>query len=127
MSEFKYKYSQILTLISQAKKENRITDDEKIKMKECVLLNEPDLTVEMEQYNKDKDLSRLIETLKVVAGITDMSSPLDNNLSNAKRNRAHKKKRNKKDKEEKHEEDKGFEIDECDLGNSPEIIPKKLK
>ena len=126
MSEFKYKYSQVLTLISQAKKENRITDDEKIKMKECVLVNEPDLTVEMEQYNKDKDLSRLIETLKVVAGITEMSSPLDNNLFNAKRNRAHKKKK-KRDKDEKPEEDKGIEVDECDLGNSPEIMRKKLK
>ena len=126
MSEFKYKYSQVLTLISQAKKENRITDDEKIKMKECVLVNEPDLTVEMEQYNKDKDLSRLIETLKVVAGITEMSSPLDNNLFNAKRNRAHKKKKKNKN-DEKPEEDRGFEACECDLGNSPEIIPKKLK
>ena len=126
MSEFKYKYSQVLTLISQAKKENRITGDEKIKMKECVLVNEPDLTVEMEQYNKDKDLSRLIETLKVVAGITEMSSPLDNNLFNAKRKRAHKKKQ-RKNEDGKPEEDKGIEVDECDLGNSPEIMHRTLK
>ena len=123
MSGFKYKYSQILTLISQAKKENRINDEEKLKMKTCVLEKEPDLTVEMEQYNKDKDLSRLIESLKIIAGIDEMTSPLDNNLFKVKRKKAHKKKKNKKEDEKQNE----IQIDECDLGNSPEIVPKKLR
>ena len=123
MSGFKYKFSQVLTLISQAKKENKINDEEKLQIKQCIMDNEPDLSLEMEQYNQDKDLGRLIESLKVIAGIAEMTSPLDNNLFKAKRNRAHKKKKNKKEDEKQNE----IQVDECDLGNSPEIIPKKMK
>ena len=39
----------------------------------------------MEKYNKDKDLNGLVETLKLLAGITAMSSPLDNPLFQKKR------------------------------------------
>ena len=80
MSDFKNKFTQVLSLISQAKKENLLTDEERKTIKEHIISEEPDLTLEMEKYNQEKDLSGLIETLKLLAGITAMSSPLDNSL-----------------------------------------------
>ena len=93
MSDFKYKFSQVLSLISQAKKENLLTDEERKTIKEHIISEEPDLTLEMEKYNQDKDLSGLIETLKLLAGITAMSSPLDNSLFQRKRDQQHKKRK----------------------------------
>ena len=90
MTDFKYKFTQVLALISQAKKEQLLTEDERKKIKEHIISEEPDLTIEMEKYNKKPDLSGLVETLKLLAGITAMSSPLDNNLFITKRNRQHK-------------------------------------
>ena len=54
MADFKYKFTQVLSLISQAKKKQLLTDDErrKIKIKEHIISEEPDLTIEMEKYNK---------------------------------------------------------------------------
>ena len=92
MSDFKYKFSQVLALISQAKKEQLLSDDERKKIKEHIISEEPDLTIEMEKYNKDQDLVGLVETLKLLAGITAMSSPLDNSLFQKKK--AHQKKKN---------------------------------
>ena len=86
MSGFKYELTQILTLIYQAKKDNLLTDDERKAIKEHIITSEPDLTVEMEKYNKDQDLGALVETLKLSAGLTAMSSPLDSSLLK-KRNR----------------------------------------
>ena len=85
MTDFKYKFTQVLALISQAKKERLLTDDERKKIKDHIISEEPDLTIEMEKYNKDNDLSGLVETLKLLAGITAMSSPLDNSLFQKKR------------------------------------------
>ena len=85
MTDFKYKFTQVLELISQAKKERLLTDDERKKIKDHIISEEPDLTIEMEKYNKDNDLSGLVETLKLLAGITAMSSPLDNSLFQKKR------------------------------------------
>ena len=85
MADFKYKFSQVLSLISQAKKEQLLTDEERKKIKEHIITEEPDLTLEMEKYNKEQDLSGLVETLKLLAGITKMSSPLDNSLFQKKR------------------------------------------
>ena len=85
MADFKYKFSQVLALIAQAKKEQLLTEDEKKKIKEHVISEEPDLTIEMEKYNKDHDLIGLVETLKLLAGITAMSSPLDNSLFQKKK------------------------------------------
>ena len=85
MSDFKYKFSQVLSLITQAKKENLLNDEERKTIKEHIISEEPDLTLEMEKYNKEKDLSGLIETLKLLAGITAMSSPLDNSLFQKKK------------------------------------------
>ena len=129
MAEYKYKYTQVLNLISEAQKENRITKEDRKQIKECILMNEPDLTLEIEQYNKDKDLSRLIETLKVVAGITEMSSPLDNSVFKRKKEVKikGKKGKSKAPEENKDGNDIGFDAVECDLGNSPDIKPKKLK
>jgi len=59
MSSFKYEQTQVLTLIYQANKDKFITDEEKKIMKEHIISTEPDLTVEMEQYNKDKDITLL--------------------------------------------------------------------
>ena len=129
MSDFKYKFSQVLSLISQAKKENLLTDDERKTIKEHVISEEPDLTLEMEKYNKDQDLVGLVETLKLLAGITKMSSPLDNSLFQKKRDQQHKK-RKKTDKNEKILENPGEEVEvqinECEIGNSPVFQPKKL-
>ena len=131
MSGFKYELTQILTLIYQAKKENLITDDERKAIKEHIITTEPDLTVEMEKYNSDKDLGALVETLKLSAGLTAMSSPLDNSLWEIKKRNQRKKKMEEKKKkhEEKKvdEEDNEVELEQCELGNSPVAIPKSFK
>ena len=130
MSDFKYKFTQVLALISQAKKEGLLEDEERKKIKEHIISEEPDLTIEMEKYNKDQDLSGLIETLKLLAGITKMSSPLDNSLFQKKRETQHKKKK-KTEKNEKSKENGQDEVDvqinECEIGNSPVFVPKSMK
>ena len=130
MADFKYKFSQVLSLISQAKKEQLLTDEERKKIKEHIITEEPDLTLEMEKYNKEQDLSGLVETLKLLAGITKMSSPLDNSLFQKKREQQHKKKKksdkNDKSKVENGGEDVDVQINECEIGNSPVFQPKKL-
>ena len=131
MADFKYKFSQVLSLISQAKKENLLTDEERKTIKEHIISEEPDLTLEMEKYNKEKDLSGLIETLKLLAGITTMSSPLDNSLFQKKRDQQHKKRKktekNEKLNVKKAEEEMDVQINECEIGNSPVFQPKMLK
>ena len=130
MSDFKYKFTQVLSLISQAKKEQLLTDEERKTIKEHVISEEPDLTLEMEKYNQDQDLCGLVETLKLLAGITKMSSPLDNSLFQKKRERQHKKtkKTEKIDKlKVENAPDEGeLQINECEIGNSPLFQPKKL-
>ena len=131
MSDFKHKFTQVLSLISQAKKEQLLTDEERKKIKEHIISEEPDLTTEMEKYNKDKDLSGLVETLKLLAGITAMSSPLDNSLFQKKRDQQHKKKKKNDDKDKTksntEEDDVDVQINECEIGNSPVFQPKTLK
>ena len=130
MSDFKYKFTQVLSLISQAKKEQLLTDEERKTIKEHIITEEPDLTLEMEKYNQDQDLCGLVETLKLLAGITKMSSPLDNSLFQKKRERQHKKtkKTEKVDKlKVENAPDEGeLQINECEIGNSPVFQPKKL-
>ena len=132
MSDFKYKFTQVLALISQAKKEQLLTDDERKQIKEHIFTEEPDLTTEMEKYNKDQDLGGLVETLKLLAGITAMSSPLDNSLFKKKRDHQHKNKKKTDDKSEKtkadtQEDEVDVQINECEIGNSPVFQPKSLK
>ena len=131
MSDFKHKFTQVLGLISQAKKEQLLTDEERKKIKEHIISEEPDLTTEMEKYNKDKDLSGLVETLKLLAGITAMSSPLDNSLFQKKRDQQHKKKKKNDDKDKTksntEEDEVDVQINECEIGNSPVFQPKTLK
>ena len=129
MSDFKYKFTQVLALISQAKKEQLLTDDERKTIKEHIISEEPDLTIEMEKYNKEHDLSGLVETLKLLAGITAMSSPLDNSLFQKKRDQQHKKRKNNGNKNgtKKTDNEIDVQINECDLGNSPVFQPKTLK
>ena len=124
MSDSKSKLSQILTLISKAKKENLVTDDEKRIIKEYIIDNKPDLTIEMEKYNKDKDLNSLVDSLKTHSAIRDMTSPMDNLIFQNKKKKQHKKKKAKKEEAAKEEE---FDVEECDLGNSPVYIPTKFK
>ena len=130
MSDFKYKFTQVLSLISQAKKEQLLTDEERKTIKEHIITEEPDLTIEMEKYNQDQDLCGLVETLKLLAGITKMSSPLDNSLFQKKRERQHKKtkKTEKVDKlkVESAPDEAPLQINECEIGNSPVFQPKKL-
>ncbi len=95
MSGFKYELTQILTLIYKAKQDNLITDDERKAIKEHIITSEPDLTVEMEKYNKDQDLGALVETLKLSAGLTAMSSPLDSSLLKKKKQNQRQKKKEK--------------------------------
>ena len=133
MTDFKYKFTQVLALISQAKKEQLLTEEERKKIKEHIISEEPDLTIEMERYNKKHDLSGLVETLKLLAGITAMSSPLDNTLFITKKERQHKNKRKKgEDKSEKtkadtQEDEMDLQINDCEIGNSPVFQPKTLK
>ena len=131
MSGFKYELTQILTLIYQAKKEQLLTEEERKTIKEHIITTEPDLTVEMEKYNSDKDLGALVETLKLSAGLTAMSSPLDSTLLKKKKHNQHnqKKKQQKKAEEKKveMEDDNDLGLQDCELGNSPVIQPKSLK
>ncbi len=131
MTDFKYKFTQVLALISQAKKEQLLTDDERKKIKEHIISEEPDLTIEMEKYNKEHDLSGLVETLKLLAGITAMSSPLDNSLFQKKRDQQHKRKKKNEDKEKTkpntEEDEVDVQMNECEIGNSPVFQPKSLK
>ena len=90
--DYKYSYSEILSLITQCKKEGLISDEERKTMKECIITKEPDLRVDLEEYQKDHDLRKLVETLKVMSGLTDMSSPADSGLMDLKRKRQQKKK-----------------------------------
>ena len=133
-SGFKYELTQILTLIYQAKKEQLLTDEERKIIKEHVISTEPDLTVEMEQYNSNKDLGAFVETLKLSAGITAMSSPLDSSLLKKKKDNQ-KKQKKKIEERKKKQEEKKVDVDEeniiavaeCELGDSPEIQPKTFK
>ena len=116
MTEYKYSYSEILSLITQCKKEGLITDEERKTMKECIITKEPDLRVDLEEYQKDHDLRKLVETLKVMSGLTDMSSPADTGLMDLKRKK-HRGGKNVKKKQV--EED--IVLDDCELGKSPEL------
>ena len=82
----------------------------------------------MEKYNKEQDLSGLMETLKLLAGITKMSSPLDNSLFQKKRQQQHKKKKKteKPEKIKNDNEEVEVPITECEIGNSPVFQPKSL-
>ena len=130
-SGFKYELTQILTLIYQAKKENYITEEERKAIKEHIIMSEPDLTVEMEKYNQDNDLGALVETLKLSAGLTAMFSPLDSSLLKKKKSNQRKKKEEKKKKTEEkkvdNEEQNDLGLMECEIGNSPVILPKSFK
>ncbi len=108
-----------------------MTEEERKVIKEHIITNEPDLTVAIDAYNKDKDLSALAETLKLSAGLTAMSSPLDTSLLQRKKINQKKKKQDKKNKVEEKKVDMDEENDiglqECDLGNSPVMQPKAFK
>ena len=58
-----------------------ITDDERRIMKEFIVTKEPDLTIDLAEYEKDHDLRKLLESLKVMSDLTQMSSPVDNERS----------------------------------------------
>ena len=118
-----------MTLIYQAKKDQLLTEDERKAIKEHIITTEPDLTVEMEKYNSDKDLGALVETLKLSAGLTAMSSPLDSSLLKKKKQhqRNRKEKSKKEEKKVEMEEDNNMGLTECELGNSPVIMPKSFK
>ena len=128
MSGFKYELTQILTLIYKAKQDNLITDDERKAIKEHIITSEPDLTVEMEKYNKDQDLGALVETLKLSAGLTAMSSPLDSSLlKKKKQNQRQKKKKKPEEKKVNMDEENDVGLTECEIGNSPLMMPKTFK
>ena len=52
-TNFKYKHSEILSLITQSKKEGLITDEERKIMKEFIVNKEPDLTDDLKEYEND--------------------------------------------------------------------------
>lgn len=85
-------YSEILNLVAQAGKDGIINPNDKKTIKEFIINNEPNLSKEMDEYNNDKDLNKLMETLKVMCGIEEISSPEGKRLMEAKRKRGHKKK-----------------------------------
>ncbi len=113
-SQYKYQFSEILSLITTAGKQELITDEEKKEIKNFIISKEPNLKIELDEYNEDKDLRKFIETLKVSCGLTDMSSPVDNNLILRKRRKA------KTTKLDQLKEDK-LNIEDCDLGMSPTV------
>ena len=118
---FKYKHSSILSLISQCKKEGLITDDERRIMKEFIVTKEPDLTLDLEQYEKDHDLRKMLESLKVMSELTQMSSPVNNNLNDRKRKKQHEHKKPEKKKMKEEIEGVDLHLDNCDIGCSPQL------
>ena len=110
-SNFKFKHSEILSLITQSKKEGLITDEERKIMKEFIVNKEPDLTDDLKEYENDKDLRKLVE-------ITQMSSPVDNNLIDRKRKKQQKKKVEQKPKKAEEEE---LHVEDCEIGCSPQL------
>ena len=52
--DYKYSYSEILSLITQCKKEGLITDEERKTMKECIITKEPDLRVDLKRRHQHK-------------------------------------------------------------------------
>ena len=71
----------------------------------------------MKGYNENKDKRKLVESLKIIAGITQMSSPVDTNLMLKKRKNGRKKAPAKA--ADKPKEDIG--IQDCDFGQSPVV------
>lgn len=49
-----------------------ITDDERRTMKEFIVTKEPDLTIDLAECEKDHDLRKLLESLKVMSDLTQM-------------------------------------------------------
>ena len=126
MSKFKYELTQILTLVYQAKKEQLLTDDERKIIKEYIISTEPDLTVAMEKYEENKNLNEFVESLKISAGITSITSPIDTFLIGVKKRKNRKKEEEKVEKVEQ-DNNLGLAINSCELGNSPVIMPKTFK
>ena len=121
-----FKFTEILTLVNLAKKQEIINDEEKKTIKAFIIQKEPNLTLELEEYEKDQDLRKLIETLKLLCGITEMSSPVDNNLIDRKRKKQKTKKLSKRENKNKIEaDDEEIDLKKCDYGASPEIVFNK--
>ena len=119
-TNFLFKHSKIFALLNTAKKQGVIDDNEKNTIKEFFIDKEPDLTLELEEYDQDQDLNKLMDSIKLICSITDLSSPVDNGLM------ARKKRTQKFVKKQKsfHEE---IEVENCDLGCSPVIDFSKKK
>ena len=88
-STFKYKHSEILSLINQSKKEGFITDEERKIMKEFIVNKEPDLTDDLNQewMNLGKELIlEYLNNLEVVnlalSGRSSKSFKLEKNYQN---------------------------------------------
>ena len=86
MADFKYKFTQVLALISQAKKEQLLTDDERKKIKEHIISEEPDLTIEMEKeyQNRLAEINELIDIKNYEQGKGYIKNNKLNNLTKSK-------------------------------------------
>ena len=120
--EQKFKYTEIFTLIPQFLKEGLITEDEKRIIKENIIKNNPDLTLEMNQYAEDHDKRKLVDNLKVMFDITKMSSPVDNDLF--RRKRTHRRTKMEEEKKGHAKNFQGLGVQFCDYGQSPVINTK---
>ncbi len=116
--EQKYKYTEIFALIPSFVKEGLITEEEKKSLKQFIITKNPDLALEMRTYAENQDKRKLVESLKVIAGLTQMSSPVDTNLLLMKKKKGRKANANKK-KMPNPENELG--IKDCDFGQSPVI------
>ena len=112
----KYKYTEIFALIPSFVKEGLLTEDEKKSLKQYIITKNPDLSLEMKGYNENKDKRKLVESLKIIAGITQMSSPVDTGLILKKRKNGRKKAPAKKE-----EKPQDLGIQDCDFGQSPVV------
>jgi hypothetical protein len=124
-NNIQFKFTEILTLVNSAKKQEIINDEEKKTIKAFIIQKEPNLTLELEEYEKDQDLRKLIETLKLLCGITEMSSPVDNNLIDRKRKKQKTKKMTKRENKKIEADEEEIDLKKCDYGASPEIVFNK--
>lgn len=61
-----YKYTDLFMLVPKLRKENIISEEEKVSIKEFVIKNKPDLSKIFEEYKRHNDKCKLANELKIL-------------------------------------------------------------
>jgi hypothetical protein len=139
--DFKYQYTFLLYLVSEGYKQGFINDQERIKIKKLIIVQDSTILGLMAQFEKDGKTERLWKGMKACAiskeeckdsdeistGIEQMSSPVDTALIREK------KKTNKRNNEQILKEgvnqflETTYEVrcKKCAVGSSPPLFKKR--